>query len=273
MKADLHVHSHYSDGSGTVDEVLRAASENGVNRISFVDHDTTQGLFEKIETGKQYGIDVVPGIEISAYDYERKRKVHVLGYHFSPDAIHIHELCQPLLRKRHAFSLWQIDQIRSAGYPLDPEGIGKSASPGGTIYKQHIMKHLTTSDYHAAAYQTLYQQLFKGNGPASGDIAYIDAFDAVRAIRADDGIAVVAHPGQLDSYDIIHELIPIGLNGVERNHPDHTEEDHQKVEALASEYNLYMTGGTDYHGTFGVPIQVGDLVSPSSLESVDIGSI
>ncbi|MFD2924006.1 PHP domain-containing protein [Halobacillus naozhouensis] len=263
MKADLHVHSHYSDGSDSVEEVVRQARDNGVTHISFVDHDTVDGLPEIIMLGEKYGIEVIPGIEISAYDFKRKRKVHVLGYHYRPEAIHIKSVCQLILERRQKHSLWQILQLNNAGYELDIEAIMETAWPSKTIYKQHVMSHLTESAYSSPDYRTLYHLLFKYGGVASGDIEYLDAFAAVEAIVADGGVAVVAHPGQLDSYDIIPELVEVGLGGVERNHPDHTEKDHQKVEALAKLYSLAMTGGTDYHGSFGTAIEVGSLTSPS----------
>ncbi|HLR68902.1 PHP domain-containing protein [Virgibacillus alimentarius] len=265
MKADLHVHSNYSDGSDSIKKVMQRARENGVTQISFVDHDTVDGLNEAFELGQKYGMEVVPGVEISAYDFRRNRKVHILGYHYRTDAPHIKKLCQPLLERRHAHSLWQVEQIQAAGYALNKDKIIETAKPSQTVYKQHIMKHLSSPPYPSTAYQQLYKGLFKGNGVASGDIEYVDAFEAVRVISADGGIAVVAHPGQLDSYEIIPELIDVGLKGIERNHHDHTEEDHQKVELLAKRYNLMLTGGTDYHGSFGKSIDVGDILSHTIL--------
>lgn len=262
MKADLHVHSYYSDGSDSVEEVLKLARANGVTHISFVDHDTVAGLSEVFELGRKYGIEIIPGIEISAFDFKRNRKVHVLGYNYQPDAVNIRSLCQPVLEQRHEHSLWQIEQIQVAGYDLNVQAIKETAKPSYTVYKQHIMKHLTQVAYTSPEYKQLYKELFKGGGVASGDIVYIDAFDAVRAIVADGGLAVVAHPGQLDSYDLIPELVEAGLGGIERNHLDHTEEDHQKVEALAEQFQLIMTGGTDYHGSFGATVEVGEIVSP-----------
>lgn len=262
MKADLHVHSTYSDGADSVYEVLQKAANHGVNYVSFVDHDSTMGLGEKQVLGAELGIKVIPGIEISAYDFKRKRKVHILGYHYHEQAKHIEALCRPVRERRRKHTLWQIEQLKRVGYRLDQQAIISSALPSLTVYKQHVMNYLTKSAYTSEAYQQLYQSLFKGNGPASGDIEYMDAFDAVKAIVADGGIAVVAHPGQLHSYDIIPELVEVGLGGIERNHPDHTKVDHQHVEELANTYQLIMTGGTDYHGAFGTPITVGSIVSP-----------
>ncbi|WP_353626267.1 hypothetical protein [Bacillus sp. JCM 19041] len=94
------------------------------------------------------------------------------------------------------------------------------------------------------------------------DIEYADVYDAIRAIKKDGGLAVIAHPGQLDSYNLIPELIDAGLDGLERNHPDHDRYDHKKIEQLAREYGLLLTGGSDYHGSFGAPVQIGSLQFP-----------
>ncbi|MFJ7825919.1 PHP domain-containing protein [Psychrobacillus sp. NPDC096623] len=262
MKADLHVHSRYSDGSEHAETVMQLASQRGVTHISFVDHDTVKGLPEVLELGEKYGIVVIPGIEISAFDFKRNRKVHVLGYNYHPKAIHIQTICNPLLKRRQEHTLWQIDQIRAAGYELDIATIKESAKPSETIYKQHIMHYLTDAAYTSPIYKELYKSLFKGNGVAAGDIQYIDVFEAVQAIVADGGIAVVAHPGQLDTYELISELVEVGLGGIERNHPDHTAEDYQRVEVLAEKHGLVMTGGTDFHGSYGATIEIGDIVSP-----------
>lgn len=262
MKADLHVHSHYSDGSDSVEALMKQAKKAGITHMSIVDHDTVAGWQEIKKAARLYDIRVIPGIEISAYDYKRDRKVHVLGYHYREDAPHIKELCDPLLKRRHENSLWQINQINSLDYCLERDEIMKIASPSNTIYKQHIMRHITKKPFTSNDYQRLYRSLFKGEGIAKKDIAYVGAFDAVKAIVADGGIAVVAHPGQLNSYDLIPDLVEAGLGGIELEHPDHTETDHRRVKELADRYNLLMTGGTDYHGLFGIEIGIGELTSP-----------
>lgn len=262
MKADLHVHSTYSDGASSVQEVMSLAKQNGVTHISFVDHDTVSGLKEIRRQGAIHKIEVIPGIEISAYDFKRNRKVHVLGYNYHPDAVNIRALCEPILERRHKHSLWQIEQIKTAGYMLETQEIIESAKPSMTVYKQHIMQYLTKEPFFSEKYQTLYKKLFKGKGTAAGDIKYADVFDAVKAIIRDGGLAVVAHPGQLDSYDLIPELVDIGLSGIERNHMDHNLQDIRRVESLAKRYSLFMTGGTDYHGSFGTAISIGDITSP-----------
>ncbi|KGA99031.1 phosphoesterase [Alkalihalobacillus alcalophilus ATCC 27647 = CGMCC 1.3604] len=267
MRADLHVHSHYSDGSDSVEEVLQKARRNDISHISFVDHDTTASLAEALTLGKQYGIEVIPGIEISAFDFKRNRKVHILGYGYNEKATHIQALCNPLLERRHRHSIWQIEQIEQTGYELDRQSIFEYANMSNVIYKQHIMHSLTKHPFSSKDYQQLYQMLFKG-GVAKGDIYYVDAIKAIQAIKADGGMAVLAHPGQLDSYDFVPALVEAGLDGIERNHFEHSEEDHFRVEQLCEKYNLFMTGGSDYHGSYGRPMEVGELISPKNKVNV-----
>src|SRR4051812_42394805 len=135
MKADLHVHSHYSDGSSTVTELMEMASKRGITHLSLVDHDTVAGIEAAQIEGKKHGITVIPGIEISAYDFTRNRKVHILGYLFDKEATHIQELCEPLLKRRHENSLWQIEQLQKSDYDIRLEDVADKAMMSGIIYK------------------------------------------------------------------------------------------------------------------------------------------
>lgn len=262
MKADLHVHSEFSDGYDSIETVLDLAQQNGIEMISFVDHDTTATYPAAKEAGEKRGITVVPGIEISSYDFKRSRKVHILGYNYQYPTHHINELCNELLERRNNHSWLQLETLIDNGYEVHTSKLKKSKDDFSTLYKQHIMESLTNEAYESAEYKTLYQKLFKRDGICAGDIEYIDAILAVRAIKADGGFPVLAHPGQLDSYDIVPKLVENGLAGIEIYHPDHTEEDHKKVREIAKEFNLFLTGGSDYHGNYWIPITVGQCLTP-----------
>lgn len=258
MKTDLHVHSTYSDGKDTCFEMIDKAHLKGVTTLSFVDHDTTVTFQKAQEYARQKGIDLIPGIEISAYDYKRNRKVHILGYGYQRTDL-LEQLCGPLLKRRHAHSLWQIEQIQRAGIPLSQEEVQAYAQDSQVIYKQHIMNALLPHyPYEDPKYQQLYRSLFKGKGVAAGDIDYIDCLDAVRVIKTSGGIAAVAHPGQLDSFDCVPELVAVGLDAIEYNHPSHSDEDQLRAIHLAETYQLLLTSGSDDHGDNGSVVQVGD---------------
>ena len=255
--ADLHVHTTMSDGSDTFEEVLEQARERGVARIAFTNHDTTRGLDGAAALGARYGVQVTGGIEVSAYDFQRNRKVHVLGLGLREDAPALAALCGPLLERRNANSLWQLDRMVKAGLPVDVERALALGRASTCLYKQHLMAALTSEPHPSAAYRTLYRSLFKNGGICDRDIAYVDVRDAVRAIAEDGGLPVLAHPGQQDSYDLVPELVPLGLAGIEQHHPDHTPADHARCAQLAERYALACTGGSDYHGRFGSIPHVG----------------
>ena len=96
MIEDLHVHSTMSDGSDTFEQVLEQAAQRGVERLAFTNHDTTAGLTAARELGERLGVQVVGGIEVSAYDFERGRKVHILGLGVEEGAPALAALCGPI---------------------------------------------------------------------------------------------------------------------------------------------------------------------------------
>ncbi|WP_449316904.1 PHP domain-containing protein [Rubneribacter sp.] len=258
---DLHVHTTASDGSDTFEQVLDQARGRGVGRVAFTNHDTTRGLAEAASLGARFGVEVVGGIEVSAYDFERDRKVHVLGYGLAEGSPAVEALCAPVLERRNANSLWQLDRLVEAGLEVDVDRALALAAASGCLYKQHLMAALTDEPHPSPAYRALYRSLFKDGGICDRDIAYVDARDAVRAIVEDGGAAVLAHPGQLDSYDLVPALADCGLSGIERAHPDHGPADRERCEELARRHGLFCTAGSDYHGAFGSVPSVGFRVS------------
>jgi len=265
MRGDLHIHTRVSDGSYTHREALLLARERGLSYVSFVDHDTVEGNVNALALGAEFGVTVIPGLEISSYDPVTKRKVHILGYAYCENPVNIRALCDPLLEERNRNKLRQIEILQKAGYPVDLSRV-RAIAPGATVlYKQHIMQVLIDSGLESDMYGNLYHEIFNEGGIASGDIDYPDAHDAVRAIVADGGIAVLAHPGQLDSWALVPTLVDSGLGGIEYLHEAHRTEDYKRVLLLARQYNLIMTGGSDDHGTLGSVIHIGDIGSPDDL--------
>ncbi len=262
MKADLHVHTNISDSDLSIEETIKLAQKNGVRFLGITDHDTVAGLEKAIEIGKEYGIHVIPGIEISAFDYKRGRKVHILGYNFDLKATHIRKLCQPLLAQRQENSLWQINQLRGNGFDISLWEVQEKARAGTCIYKQHIMAVLIEKGYTDRIYSDLYYRLFKNKGICARDIAYLDVFSAVEAIKKDGGQVILAHPGKLKSYEVMEELWELGLDGVELYHEDHSPEDYQRIMEYARRRPMILTGGSDYHGGYGGRTGLGEMPLP-----------
>lgn len=262
IRGDLHIHSRCSDGSYTSKEGILLARKLGLGFLSFTDHDTVASATEAVSLGEKLGLTIIPGIEISAWDTHRNRKVHILGYGYELAAPAIHKLCDPLVSARHHNSLRQLAILREMGYGISEEELARVVGESPVLYKQHLMKVLADKGIADGIYGSLYHQLFKTGGPAAGDIEYVDAFDALEAIQADGGLAVLAHPGQLDSWDLLPELVAHGLAGIEVFHESHSAEDCRRARELSSQYGLLPSGGSDDHGSLGSVFHMGEVHCP-----------
>lgn len=254
---DLHCHTSISDNSMTVLEVIRLAQRNGVTHLAITDHDTIKGLLEAEKIGRSLGIEIVPGIEISAYDFKGKKRVHILGLLFEQDTDLLQDLCGPLVERRHQASKEMVRRIIDAGYNITWDQVARYAEGGTGVYKQHIMHALLFQGYCDSIYGDLYRKLFSRgkNGTEPGlayiPIDYIDAVSAVRAVKQAGGIPILAHPALYDNFDILPELVEAGLEGIEIWHPHHSKTDEIKTAGHAAQWDLIMTGGSDFHGFYG----------------------
>jgi predicted metal-dependent phosphoesterase TrpH len=259
LKADLHIHSTVSDGSVTIPEIVHEAVEKGLDVISITDHDTFSQNLQLPETD---GLRIIPGIEISAVDRPNGLRAHILGYNVQQPSI-VEELTQPLLEARHRNTLRQIAVLQAHGYDID---LGKlQPADGKYLYKQHVMHYLVTTGQTDEMFGCFYQAIFKNNGICHFDITYIDALEAVSAIKRAGGQAVLAHSGQQQNFYLIPSLAARGLDGLELNHHSHSEKDRETIRQYAQVYHLFLTGGSDYHGIYEPQKEgIGDVLSDES---------
>lgn len=257
MKVDLHCHTNVSDCSLSFEEVVELAVQASVTHLAITNHDTTLELAEMMNIGKAKGVEIIPGIEISAYDFLRNRRVHVLGYYIQPGHPAIDRLCSPLIEQRHQASEKMVQALVGEGYSITWEQVMEYAKGGTGVYKQHIMHALIDEGYTATIYGDLYKKLFSRglNGEKAGiayiPLEYVEAKAAIQAIRQAGGVPVLAHPGQYGNFEAVPELVGCGLEGIEVWHPLHDEAAERQAKQLALQYDLIMTGGTDFHGLYG----------------------
>lgn len=247
LSADLHCHTKISDGSVGIDELIAIARRKGIDTIAVTDHDTFAGATRAKIIGERHGVEVIHGAEISAWDFKRGRLVHVLCYLCEHPARLEGMLNRTLENRRKAVTL-SLQKIMRM-YPITPEMVAKRAQGSTTIYKQHIMQALVDAGYADKIFGTLYQKLFNSRiGIARTHIDYPDVFQVLDLIHEAGGIAVLAHPAVYDSYELLLELAQKGLDGVECFYPRAKEDDPEVLAKIAKEYDLVMTGGTDFHG-------------------------
>ncbi|MBQ5439775.1 MAG: PHP domain-containing protein [Clostridia bacterium] len=246
MSADLHCHSLYSDGTLTVKEIILLAKAQGLSAAAITDHDTFAGCKEAVAYGKKYGITVIPGAEISSYDYKRKRKVHLLCY--EPKDISVIEPMISLTTKRRTNAVLSAVPKVLEKYPIPQEMIFSNVNKGSGLFKQHIMTALINAGYTNELYGEIFHELFGKNGIAKASYSLPDVFDALKLIKKSGAVCVLAHPNVYNSYEIIPELIACGLDGIEVNYPRAKASDLEVLGEFCRRHDLIMTGGTDFHG-------------------------
>ena len=259
MRVDLHIHSTVSDGSETIEQIIAEAKQQRLDAIAITEHDT---LSHMAMISADADIKVIAGVEISAVHRATKTRTHVLGYNIrKPDIITA--LTQPTLDARNKNSEKQADILRRAGYEIEINEL--SRADGKYLYKQHIMDWLVSTGQVPDMFGNFYKQTFKNGGVCNFDIEYIDVCDAIRAVKESGGLAVLAHPGQQQNFRLIPEMAKCGLDGLEINHHTHTKRDKEIVMEYAIMYDLFLTGGSDFHGTYEPqPFGIGDFLSEES---------
>ena len=260
--ADLHCHTQYSDGSCTVAEVLALAKARGLSAIAVTDHDTFAGVAEAVALGESLGIRVIPGLEISSRDPKTGRKVHILGY-LCRDPEPVERLCRRTLRSRNAGSV-RSAQVIAELYHLPLSFLLARRGRSTCLYKQHLMQALMDAGVTNEMFGEVFRYLFTSNGGvAFSKTEYPDVEEAIDAVHEAGGLAVLAHPNAYHSEDLLADLVRRKkLDGVEVYHPRNLPESVPQFEVLCRENGLLMTGGSDFHGSFGRTVSLGTCCAP-----------
>lgn len=263
MQVDLHCHTRLSDGSMGIDYLIILAKKLNVQTIAITDHDCLAGNVRGKRIGEQYGIRVIPGVELSASDPATGNRVHLLCYlPDSPDRLE--GLCRRNLLESKKIGQHMILRT-SVQYPVTPEFILKCATGSTGVYKQHIMHALMESGLTDRIYGDLYAELFSAESEKNvlREPQYSDASDVLAAIHEAGGIAVLAHPLLHNDMDLIRKLTDEGLDGLEVWHPSADESTVAALQQFAKQNDLLMTGGSDFHGMYGVGgVTLGEIGTP-----------
>lgn len=263
MRGDLHCHTKLSDGSLGIEDLITLAKKRGIEAIAITDHDCLAGTVRGKIIGDRFGVQVIPGVELSATDTKTGKKVHLLCY-LSDAPDRLEGLCHrnSLARKKAAhYMMLQV----AKRYPVAAELIVKCATGSTNIYKQHIMQALMECGFSRDIYGEMYHKLFDKDSPESVLVTpkYPDIEEVLTAIHDAGGIAVLAHPYFFDNLDSLPRLIENGLDGIEVWHPCAMEEQQAELKKIATKNKLLMTGGTDFHGLYNLdPVSIGDVLTP-----------
>ena len=244
--ADLHLHTHYSDGTQTLDQVFALAKEKGIQVAAITDHDTLFHYDAVCKTAQQYGIRTIRGVEMSCYDYDVSKRVHIVGLWLNEEAPHCEALCSRVLQGRDAYHRILIRKLQEKGFDITYED-AKVFSPHNIVFKMNIFQALVRK-YPQMADLSKYRAMFGGQGGSSDkQMSYIDVRQGIEAILADRGVPILAHPCEYDNYDEVEKYASYGLRGIEISHPLMKEADYDRTLELQKRLNLLASGGSDYH--------------------------
>ena len=265
MPADLHCHTKLSDSSMGIDDLIVLAQKRGITTIAITDRDCQAGTVRGKIIGERRGITIIPGVEISAYDSKREKNVEILCYlSDSPDRLE--GLChRNVVARKKASQLMTLKIARK--YPITPELVLKCATGSTAVFEQHIMHALLECGMTDKVYGELYHELFSPESPDNVlvKVNYPEPIEVIEAIHEAGGIAVLAHPGATDSFELLEELASNGLDGVEVWHPENTPEQQEMLQKFAKANSLLAIGGTDFKGMYSKKtISIGDCATPDS---------
>lgn len=247
---DLHMHSTASDGTLTPTELVRTSSELGIAAIALTDHDTVNGVEEFLEAGARYGVETIPGVELST-EHEGC-EVHVVGLFIDRSNASLLKQLEAFRDNRDNRNLQIIERLREKGFSITAEEI-YAKNPGATIARPHIARHLVDTG-QLPDISSVFKKYIGEGCPCFVDRMKVTPFEAVSLIHNAGGLAVLAHPCLYKKLsaealeDMIARLRVAGLDAMEVIYSRNKEGDEARFAALASKYDLLFSGGTDFHG-------------------------
>jgi predicted metal-dependent phosphoesterase TrpH len=259
--ADLHLHTIFSDGTYTPEELISESVKCGLSAIAVVDHDTVRGIKLSIESAEKNGIEVLAGIELTA-EYD-DIEVHILGYFFDYQDKGLIAKLEALKKNRIERVYKIIEKLEEIDITLDPKIVFDIAA-GGTVGRLHIARALVKEGLVSSVFEA-FRKYIGDKCPA-----YILGFrfspdEAIRLIKDVGGIPVLAHPYSLNDDELVTKLIDCGIMGLEVYYPEHSQSMVNFYLNLAKKHNLLVTGGSDCHGNAKPKIMIGSIKIPYEL--------
>jgi len=255
---DLHAHSTASDGSRLPAEVVREAKKAGLAALALTDHDTIDGIAEAVATGRELGVRVVPGVELSAV--EGDVETHILGLHLS-DTREMESRLVALREMRRTRAERIVTRLNELGVRIEFSSV-LDQSAGGAIGRPHVARALIAEGW-AVDFRDAFER-YLGNGkPAYVGKDRLAIVDAISLIHRAGGLAILAHPAHGGTRDRIAMFAQHGMDGVEVRHPSHSAEDIARLMALVEHFSLVPSGGSDWHGATDGPRTLGTMRVPA----------
>ncbi|MFQ5964431.1 MAG: transcription antitermination factor NusB [Candidatus Scalinduaceae bacterium] len=253
--ADLHIHTEYSDGTMSPEQVVEEALKLKLHTIAITDHDSIDAIEIAQAICVEKGLNIIPAIELSSYYCAAD--IHILGYFIDIKN-------STLLEKLTELRFERVERIKkitkklvSLGVIVDPQEVYDVAGKG-VPGRMHVADVLCRKGY-CSSIQESFQRYLSDNGPAFVPKVALSLENAIKLINSSDGISVLSHPGTTKRDELIPKMVEFGLQGIEVYSPSQLANDIERYIRLANEYDLVITGGSDCHGERRPDIRLGSI--------------
>ena len=265
MLVDFHMHSIYSDGVKSPEGLLRHAIDCNLSMMALTDHDEIDGI-KALRTAQEQldpekTIKIINGCEFSA-DYKDK-SIHILGYRFDETNKELRDFIKYFKSKREERIDEIIKRCNNVGYLISKDDLLKKFPKTQAYGRPHIGQLLIDGGY-AKDINDVFKGILRKDSPCYVPKVKVEVPYIIDIIHKAGGLAVMAHPKLVSSDDYVVEMLAYDFDGMEVYHTKHNDDDVKRYKALATKHNLFITGGSDFHGIPGkAPDKFGDYLVSS----------
>jgi len=256
---DLHTHTNYSDGDLSPDNVIQRAKNKNVSVLAITDHDTINGIKNVTDTSN---IKFIPGIELTAK--VTKGRMHILGYNIDINNKELNDKMSVLRDNSIKSALSIIEQLKKDyNIKFCYEDIHQLINANHNIGRPDIAKLLIKYGYAGTVAEAFDKYLIEARKKVLSTYKGLIYEECIDLIKRSNGLSVLAHPKSLELSEkefliLLRDMIKSGLQGIEVYHSSHTKEETKYYLDIAKNYNLLISGGSDFHGESVKPdIEIG----------------
>ena len=260
---DLHVHSTFSDGTYTPTQLVQLAKKNGLVAMALTDHDTVDGVDEAVRAAQNTNLQIIPGVELSCkyqISSERKKEIHILGYNLDYRQPELIDTLRQVADERNNRNRKMCDNLKADGFPIDYESL--TARFGESILTRAHFARFLHEKGAIPSIDSAFKKILAEDGPYFVNRQYLSPKTGIDLIKKAGGIPVLAHPllykmSVTELHKLLDELKGYGLKGIEAMYSRNHGTDEAFVKKLAQQFDLFITGGSDFHGTNKPDIELG----------------
>lgn len=243
-RIDLHIHTNYSDGVNSPEEILEIVRRKELKAFSICDHDNLGGYRHLRKILGNNDPELIPGVELSAG--QQNEDIHILGYFVDTDSEILNDALGRFRERRNQRGAEMLNKLKELGIDIPLELVLELAGQSA-IGRPNVADALV-SVKAVKSFGEAFDRYIGYNGPAYVPKHNMTAREAIELIHESAGLAVLAHPGIANAGRHIDEYVGYGLDGIEAYHPMHNSRLQQNFADLAARKNILATGGSDYHG-------------------------